>query len=72
MSEVPCLCTETYQCTPCRMQQVIERRKALRRMLDNRLMTMARDFELPDDIWCRLIYDHLENNLDRLLLPEEP
>lgn len=65
---MPCLCAGTYKCNRCRLEYWRAQREApRRRAVDNRLMALARDFDIDDDQWCVLMYLHVQDDLDLLL-----
>src|SRR5690606_26697578 len=68
VNDMPCLCAGTYKCNRCRLEYWRAQREAPhRRAVDNRLMALARDFDIDDDQWCVLMYLHVQDDLDLLL-----
>lgn len=50
----PCLCVGCYRCIHCSR-------------IDMDLRRVARDFTVNDEAWCWFVYQHLADDLDRLL-----
>jgi len=73
VNDLPCLCAGFYRCNQCRARDWhAKRQPALRRMVDNKLAALAKDFELiDDDQWCVLLYLHEQDDLDLLLFEGE-
>jgi len=67
MSKSPCLCHPGYTCTQHYTAQ------ARRRMVDNKLTALAKDFvDIDDDQWTVLLYINGEqDDLDLLLFEGE-
>lgn len=61
-----CTCVGRLLC-PHHQQIEQQRREALCRLVDNKLMALARDWEITDGQWCRLLYLHEVDDLHHLL-----
>lgn len=65
MNDHPCLCSGSYTCTQHYTVQ------ARRRMANNKLAALARDFDITTEQWCQLMYLHEVDDLDLLLFEGE-
>lgn len=68
--DLPCTCTHGYRCNPCRARDWHARwEQPRRRMRDNKLAGLAKDFvDIDDDQWSVLLYINGEqDDLDLLL-----
>lgn len=74
MHDLPCLCATDYRCNQCRARDWHAKREpARRRMRDNKLAALAKDFvDIDDDLWTVLLYQNGEqDDLDLLLFQGE-
>ena len=72
MNDLPCLCAATYRCNQCRARDWhAKQAPARRRMVDNKLGALAKDFDIDDDQWCVLLYLNVQDDLDLLLFEGE-
>lgn len=62
-----CTCQGRLRCTY-HAQAELDRQTAARRITDNALMAIARDWTtFPDDMWARALYRYVNDDLHLLL-----
>lgn len=61
-----CTCIDRIRC-PYHEQLEQDRVAAVSRVFNNKLTALARNLELPDEQWCRLMYLYTDDDLHLLL-----